>query len=138
MKVLQINVTSGHGSTGVIATEIAEKLEAKGHEAYIAYGQGSTAYTKSYKIGNNLENKIHSLLYTRILGKEGYGTFYGTWKFLRWIDHIKPDVIQVHNLHSLNVETVLSLRLPALKLGSLIVPNLFIKLKKNYLQVCLV
>ena len=44
MKVLQINVTCGKGSTGVIATEIAQRLEAKGHEAYIAYGQGTTNY----------------------------------------------------------------------------------------------
>lgn len=100
MKVLQINVTCGHGSTGVIATEIAERLEYRGHEAYIAYGQGSSSYLKSYKIGSKFENKLHSLIYTRILGKEGYGTYFGTKKFLKWIDYIKPDIIQVHNLHS--------------------------------------
>lgn len=100
MKVLQINVTCGHGSTGVIATEIAERLEFRGHEAYIAYGQGNTSYLKSYKIGSKFENKLHALIYTRILGKEGYGTYIGTKKFLKWIDFIKPDIIQVHNLHS--------------------------------------
>lgn len=100
MKVLQINVTCGKGSTGVIAIEIAQRLETKGHEAYIAYGQGTTDYPKSYKIGTNLENKIHGLWYTRILGKEGFGTLEGTRKFINWVDTIKPDVIQIHNLHS--------------------------------------
>lgn len=100
MKVLQINVTCGHGSTGVIATEIAERLEYRGHEAYIAYGQGTTSYLKSYKIGSKFENKLHALIYTRILGKEGYGTYVGTKKFLKWVDFVKPDIIQVHNLHS--------------------------------------
>lgn len=100
MKILQINVTCGHGSTGVIATEIAQYIEAQGHEVYIAYGQGTTNYSKSYKIGSNLENKFHALWYTRILGKEGYGTISGTKKFLKWIDNINPDIIQIHNLHS--------------------------------------
>lgn len=100
MKILQINVTCGKGSTGIIATEIAQRLEAKGHGAYIAYGQGTTDYPKSYKIGTNLENKIHGLWNTRILGKEGFGTTCGTRKFIKWVNSIYPDVIQIHNLHS--------------------------------------
>ena len=44
MKVLEINVTCGHGSTGVIAVEIADVLRAQGHTCYIAYGQGTTTY----------------------------------------------------------------------------------------------
>ena len=100
MRVLQINVTCGQGSTGVIAVEIAQQLELNGHETYIAYGHGNTSYPKSYKIGGELENKIHALWNTRILGKEGYGTVLGTIKFLKWIDSINPDVIHIHNLHS--------------------------------------
>lgn len=100
MRVLQINVTCGIGSTGVIAIEIANKLKEKGHECYIAYGQGSTNYPNSYKIGGKFENKFHGLWNTRILGKEGTGTVCGTRKFLKWVDQISPDIIQIHNLHS--------------------------------------
>ena len=100
MIILQINVTCGKGSTGVIAVEIAQRLEAQGHEAYIAYGQGTTDYPKSYKIGTTLENKIHGLWNTRIMGKEGFGTTCGTRKFIKWVDTIHPDIIQIHNLHS--------------------------------------
>ena len=100
MKILQVNVTCGHGSTGVIAVEIAELLKSNGHEAYIAYGQGNSDYPNSYKIGSNLENKIHGLLNTRILGEEGTGSIYGTKKLIRWMDEIHPDIVHIHNLHT--------------------------------------
>ena len=69
MRVLEINVTSGAGSTGVIAEEIAKKLVERGHECYIAYGQGTSNYPNSYKIGGKYENKFHGLWNTRILGE---------------------------------------------------------------------
>ena len=100
MKILEVNVTCGQGSTGVIAVEIADLLNKRGHECYIAYGQGSTDYPNSYKIGGKIENKIHGLYNTRILGEEGSGTSHGTKQFLKWIDNIRPDIIHIHNLHS--------------------------------------
>lgn len=100
MKVVQINVTCGHGSTGVIAIEIAELLKSNGHEAYIAYGQGLTNYPGSYRIGGDWENKIHALINTRIWGEEGSGSIIGTKKFLKWLDIIKPDIVHIHNLHT--------------------------------------
>lgn len=100
MKVLLINVTCGTGSTGVIAVEIATRLESLGHEAYIAYGQGMSTYHKSYKIGGILENKVHALWHTRVCGREGFGTRRGTKRFIRWIEQFQPDVVQILNLHS--------------------------------------
>ena len=78
MKVLIINVNCGHGSTGVMAVEIAEMLERMNHQIFIAYGQGSTDFKKSFRIGTPLENKIHGLWNTRILGEEGTGRYCGT------------------------------------------------------------
>ena len=100
MVIVQINVTCGQGSTGVIAVEIADLLKKNGHQSYIAYGQGNTNFPYSYRIGNKYENRIHGLYNTRILGEEGSGTYYGTKKFIQWIDKIKPDIIHIHNLHS--------------------------------------
>ena len=99
MKIIQINSVCGHGSTGVIAVEIAQLLKRKGHECYIAYGQGSTDYPNSFKIGSTIENKLHALIFTRILGLQGYGNILGTRRLIRWIKSISPDVIQLHNLH---------------------------------------
>lgn len=110
MIILQINVTCGHGSTGVIAVEIADLLKQRGHESYIAYGQGTTTFHNAFRIGTPFENKIHGFWNTRIMGMEGTGTKCGTRKFLNWLENLKPDIIQIHNLHSncLNYEMFFS------------------------------
>ena len=100
MKIVQINVTCGKGSTGVIAVEIADLLKNNGHEAYIAYGQGISNYPSSYRIGCDVGNKIHALYNTRIWGEEGSGSIFSTKKFLKWLDEIQPDIVHIHNLHT--------------------------------------
>lgn len=99
MKVLQINTVCGKGSTGTIAVDIAKVLRFHGHDAYIAYGQGTATYDLCYRIGSKFENHFHNLFFSRILGLQGYGTIFGTWRLLHWIDKIKPDVVHLHNLH---------------------------------------
>lgn len=100
MKVVQINVTCGQGSTGVIAVEIAELLKQNGHESFIAYGQGKSSYPGSYRIGCDIDNKIHALVNTRIWGEEGSGSIISTINFLKWLEIIRPDIIHIHNLHT--------------------------------------
>lgn len=105
MKVLMINTVCGQGSTGSICTDIANILENEGHECFIAYGQGTTTYSKSYKIGTVLENHLHNLK-SRLFGKQGYYTKEGTLKFINFVNSYKPDIIHLHNLHGnyLNLE----------------------------------
>lgn len=98
MKVLMINTVSGYGSTGSICEDIASVLEDQGHECFIAYGQLTTDYAKSYKIGTVIENHLHNVG-SRLLGKQGYFTKNGTHKLVSYIQEIKPDVIHLHNLH---------------------------------------
>lgn len=98
MKVLMINSVCGYGSTGSICVDIATVLEKQGHECYIAYGQGTTTYPKSYKIGTVVENHLHNIG-SRITGKQGYFTKTGTHKLITYIKSIDPDVIHLHNLH---------------------------------------
>ena len=88
----------GFGSTGSICVDIATVLEQQGHECYIAYGQGTTTYKKSYKIGTVLENHIHNLG-SRLLGKQGYFTKKGTQQLVQFIKQYNPDIIHLHNLH---------------------------------------
>lgn len=110
MKVLQINVTCGRGSTGVIAVEIAELLRSQGHDSIVAYGSKTSDYPHKYRIGSDNENRVHALINTRLLGEEGTGSKFGTKKFIRFIEDYKPDIIQIHNLHSnyLNYEMFFS------------------------------
>lgn len=98
MKVLMVNSVCGVGSTGTICTDIAHALSQRGHECYIAYGQGKTTYTQSYKIGTKLGTNFHNLG-SRLLGNQGYYSKEATKKFINYIKDLNPDVIHLHNLH---------------------------------------
>lgn len=98
MKVLQINAVSGISSTGRTSTEMADYLNQNGHEGFIAYSAG-VPYDKGFKIGNNLDVKIHALL-SRLLGTQAYFSFYATKKLIKFIYKMKPDVVHLRNLHS--------------------------------------
>src|ERR1035437_3854865 len=97
MKVLQINTVCGYGSTGRTATEIAQKMLENGDKHYIAYGQKTTTYEYSYKIGTKIENHLHNVC-SRMFGKQGYYTKNGTTKLIRKIQELQPDVIHLGNL----------------------------------------
>ena len=49
MRVLLINSVCGIGSTGRICTDLAQEMEAKGHEVKIAYGRSDTVPEKFRK-----------------------------------------------------------------------------------------
>ncbi|MDR4508582.1 MAG: glycosyltransferase [Candidatus Brocadiaceae bacterium] len=107
MKVLQINSVCGYGSTGRSATELAHALLAQGDECYVAYGQGTTTYKNSFKIGTKIENHLHNAC-SRLFGKQGYYTKNGTSRLIRFIQEIQPDVFHLCNLHGnyLNLEVL--------------------------------
>ncbi|WP_313252531.1 glycosyltransferase [Empedobacter sp.] len=93
-----INTVAGYGSTGSICEDIANLLEQQGHECYIAYGQLSTSYHKSFKIGTRIENHLHNVG-SRLIGKQGYFSKSGTKNLISYIENVKPDIIHLHNLH---------------------------------------
>ena len=108
MKVLQINSVSGFGSTGRIATDIADILISQGDECKIAYGRGDAPEKYrdiSVKVCSSLDNKIHGVL-TRLFDVHGFCSCNATKKLIKLIDEYSPDVIHLHNIHGyyLNVE----------------------------------
>ncbi len=110
MKVFQINSTCGFGSTGRIAVDILKELEKNGDEGIIAYGRNSAPENvNSYRIGSDLQVKIHGVL-SRITDRQG---FYGTSATKKLIEKIKdynPDIIHLHNIHGyyLNIAILLN------------------------------
>ena len=101
MKVLQINSVCGTGSTGRIATDIADLLLEHGHDCRIAYGRGAVAEKYrplAFRIGSELDNKIHGVQ-TRLLDQHGFGSKKATRAFLKWVDEYDPDLIHLHNIH---------------------------------------
>ena len=108
MKVLQINSVSGFGSTGRIATDIADILISQGDECMITYGRGDAPekYRNiSVKVCSSLDNKIHGAL-TRAFDVHGFCSNNATKKLIKLIKQYSPDVIHLHNIHGyyLNVE----------------------------------
>lgn len=102
MKVLHINATYGNGSTGSIVQDIQKLCIDQGFECYAAYA--NTALKKDqivngYRIGNNFNHKLHSVL-SRLHGKQGYFSSSATKELLSWIESIHPNVVHLHNLHS--------------------------------------
>ena len=102
MRVLMINSVCGIGSTGRICTDLAQEMEAKGHEVKIAYGRSDTVPEKFRKyavqIGNSLGVKAH-VLRTRLLDEHGLGSRKATQKFFQWADSYNPDLLWLHNIH---------------------------------------
>lgn len=98
-KLLQINVTANWGSTGKIAEQIGLCAMAKGWESYIAYGRMvNPSKNKLIKIGSQLDVYEH-YAESRFLDKEGLASRKSTKKFVQLVEDIKPDIVQLHNIH---------------------------------------
>ena len=101
MKVLMINSVCGIRSTGRICTDLALALEAGGHEVRIAYGRENVPqqYRRfAVRIGSEAGVRLHGVK-ARLLDAAGFGSYFATKTFLRWVESYQPDVIHLHNLH---------------------------------------
>lgn len=100
MRILQITAFSGWGCTGRIAVGIHDVLVRQNHESVIAWGRINTAppSVPTIRIGNRLDQQLHGL-YTRITDQCGFGSFCVTRQFLKKLDRIQPDLVQLHIMH---------------------------------------
>lgn len=103
---LIINVSANSGSTGRIAEEIARTAISRGYDSYFGYGRlGRESKSTLIKIGNDWDIRWHGLE-SLLWDNHGFGSRMATNKFISEIERIKPDVINLHNVHGyyLNVE----------------------------------
>lgn len=110
MKIYQINILCGSGSTGRIAVNIARKTEAEGGQCRIAYGRGSAPKDiNSFKMTKTWEVYWHILM-TRITGKHGLYSKRATRRLIQDIRAFQPDIIHLHNIHGyyINYEILFS------------------------------
>lgn len=109
MRILLINGVLGTTSTGKICAQIAEQMEAEGHEVKVAFGRWADVpeqYQRfAHYFGSNLEVKIHGIE-TRLFDIHGFGSRHATKKFIEWAEKYNPDILWLHNLHGyyINVE----------------------------------
>lgn len=120
MRIAAIN-TVNYGSTGNIMIHIAETTRKCGHEAWtfsMKWRNQKEAQAGHKYFGSFIENAL-SIRAGKYTGYNGCFAWLGTWKLLRELDRIRPDVIHLHNLHNCYVN----------------LPMLFRYLKKKKIKV---
>lgn len=108
LTLLQINITANWGSTGKISEQIGLVAQAFGWDSYLAYGgHQNPSNNKIIKIGIKLNRYLH-YLEQRIFDNEGRCSRFVTRRLIKRIDKIRPDVINLHNIHDhyLNYEVL--------------------------------
>lgn len=97
--LLQINVTANWGSTGKIAEQIGLCAMKHGWESHIAYGRWcNPSNSHLIKVGNKLDMYMH-YAEQRIRNNEGLCSRGATKRLIKIISEIRPDVVQLHNIH---------------------------------------
>lgn len=98
-KLLLLNVSANSGSTGRIAEEIGRCAQKYRFDVYAGYGfRNNGSYLHTIKIGSKTDHYLHALL-TRLTDRHGFGSVGATRKFIRQLDAINPDIINLHNIH---------------------------------------
>lgn len=102
-RLLQINpVLRNNTSTGRIMQEIGNLAMQNGWESYIAYSKGRDRIrpckSEIVPIGDRLSTLWHGVQ-TRLFDRHGLSSDSATRGFIKQIEHIKPNVIHIHNLH---------------------------------------
>lgn len=100
MRIYQINVVCGNGSTGRIAVDLSRYIQSYGGECRIAYGRGKCTLEgiDCIKISSKTDTYMHALL-TRITDRHGLYSKKATKKLIDDIKQYAPDNIHLHNLH---------------------------------------
>lgn len=110
MRILQINVLCGYGSTGRIATDIHQELIADNHTSQIAFGRKTARNCdNAYKIGTTRDILLDVAM-TRLFDRHGVSAKKATRDLCEWIDANHPDIIHLHNIHGyyVNIRILMS------------------------------
>ena len=102
MKVVQINSTCNSGSTGRIAYQISELLNAENIENYILYSMYESDYPQAYKFCSRNRQLVNAVK-SRLLGNMGFEDRFATKKLIKKLNEIKPDILHIHNIASHDV-----------------------------------
>jgi glycosyltransferase involved in cell wall biosynthesis len=96
MRILQINTVYKDGSTGKIVYETHKQLLADGYDSFVIYGRGqAVSELNVYKTSPEWDGKLQAL-YARVSGDFYGGAFYSTYKLIKRIKRIAPDVVHIH------------------------------------------
>ena len=99
MKIVQLNVTYGSGSTGKIAFSVSELLDNENIENYVLYSSGNCDKSNGIKYATPNSIKIHTVI-ARVFGNYGFEAKRTTKRLVAYLEKIKPDILHIHNIHS--------------------------------------
>ncbi len=101
MKVAQINVTCGKGSTGKICYGISRVLTDLGIENRVYYSAGFSDYSNSVRYMSKAQIKTGALM-SRIFGNWGFNSVIATARLIGQLKAFDPDIVHMHNMHGHN------------------------------------
>lgn len=99
-KLLQLNECLNF-STGIIAQQIGEQAIANGWESWIAYSSREPklpSESNIVEVGTRINSYLH-YVESKLFDREGLASRSATNILIEKIKEIKPDVIQLHNIH---------------------------------------
>lgn len=109
VKIMQINVVYGKGSTGKIVFDIHSECKKNNIESVVYYGRGAISNDINvHKVAPELIMKIQSLN-SRVTGYAYSGCFVSTNRLLKAILDEKPDIVHLHciNGYFVNIYKIL-------------------------------
>lgn len=103
MKIIQINIYYNEGSTGKIVADIHTRLLRDGHKSYVVFGMGKHEVKDDPEHLYRTTTDRSSLFYRRIsrilTGLRFNVAYLETYKLLRYIKIINPDIVHLHCLN---------------------------------------
>lgn len=99
-KLLIINITCNQGSTGKISEQVGIMLKERGWDVYIAHGARRVNSSELITVPfSSIKGEYLHALKSLLFDADGLGSTGATHKLVEKIKVLKPDVIQIHNLH---------------------------------------
>ncbi len=108
MRILQVNVIYGHGSTGKIVQTLHEEYLRQGHDSHVFFGRGPKSHdNRVVRVGFLREAKLWRFIQL-FTGNFLAGSPLSTRNLKRHIKKLKPDVVHLHCING-NMCNVFSL-----------------------------
>lgn len=99
-KLLIINITCNQGSTGKISEQVGLMMKQRGWEVFLAHGARRVNPSELSTIPfSSVKGEYFHALKSLLFDADGLGSTTATKQLVGKIKEIKPDVIQIHNLH---------------------------------------
>ncbi|MBR5524171.1 MAG: glycosyltransferase [Clostridia bacterium] len=98
MKVLQVNITCGRGSTGRLAQALYEATIRDGNEARFAFSTFTPTLPNAYCISSPLLDVMRKGC-NIAFGRRQQFSYFATRRLINYIKKEKPDLIHLHNIH---------------------------------------